>query len=100
MTNLFDNYMQKYGTVNLFGEAIAPNVLRKAAAMQMYRDAISGGAKHQAAYAMLVDEAGVEDADYAAAWGYHLSWIVTSARQDPRLYGETWTEFAKREANV
>lgn len=85
---------------DLFGEPRNEEGVRKAIASVMYAEVRLGGGSHAAAYAMLVDEAGVDLADYAAVWGGNIEWRETPASQDPRLYGESYAEFALREAGI
>lgn len=102
MSTLFDNRVANTPSflAELFGEPRNEDGVRKSVASEMYAEVRLGGGTHAAAYAMLVEEAGVDLADYAAVHGGNIDWRETPASQDPRLYGESYADYALREAGI
>ena len=87
------------GNVDIFGDPITPEQAVKASAVQMDRELADLGAGVSQRIASLYHEFGdFETVEYAMARG--RPGLMKEGERAYRLYGESWKEYAIREARI
>lgn len=96
MGAIYDKYLRRQGHRDYSGNPVSEQERRENAAIKMYRDLRISGHTPTTAYIVMVKEAGAELADMVRLGDFP----PPASSQDPRMCGETWKEYAEREAGI